>query len=162
MITTMSSILITTFLNPRVLYCIAQFQIHSRYSSNYSLKHIDTVRFTECIDYGKGKTFIQRKNTYKYNYLYQSSVSREGWRHQIRLILGKSSKWLSTPPSFFENYVAIFYDRYGCIYARRYDGQIVWNAGTWFPFLPDSYSVHITKYTRLMIIFCSLQLFCKK
>ena len=29
------------------------------------------------------------------------------------------------PPSFFENYIATFYDRYGCIYARRYDGQIV-------------------------------------
>ena len=29
------------------------------------------------------------------------------------------------PPSFLENYIAIFYDRYGCIYARRYDGQIV-------------------------------------
>ena len=70
---TMSSILttITTFLNP---YCIAQFQIHSRYSSNYSLKHIDTVRFTECINYGKGRKFIQIKNTYKFNYLYQSSV----------------------------------------------------------------------------------------
>ena len=26
-----------------------------------------------------------------------------------------------------------FYDRYGCIYARRYDDWIVWNARTWFP-----------------------------
>ena len=40
---------------------------------------------------------------------------------------------LDPHPSFSENYVAIFYDRYGCIYARRYDGQIVWNACTWFP-----------------------------
>ena len=26
---------------------------------------------------------------------------------------------------FSENYIKIFYDRYGCIYARKYEGQIV-------------------------------------
>ena len=31
----------------------------------------------------------------------------------------------SNPPSFLRNYVVSFYDRYGCIYARRYDGQIL-------------------------------------
>ena len=44
-----------------------------------------------------------------------------------------SKRPLTSPPPFSENYVAIFYDRYGCIYARRYDGQIVWNAYTWLP-----------------------------
>ena len=30
------------------------------------------------------------------------------------------------PPSFLENYDAIFfYNGYGCIYARRYEGQVV-------------------------------------
>ena len=37
------------------------------------------------------------------------------------------------PPSFLENYIANFYDRYGCIYTRSYDGWIVWNACTGFP-----------------------------
>ena len=37
------------------------------------------------------------------------------------------------PPSFLENNVANYYDRYGCTYARRYDGQLVWNACTLFP-----------------------------
>ena len=32
---------------------------------------------------------------------------------------------LDPHPSFSENYVAIFYDRYGYIYARRCGGQIV-------------------------------------
>ena len=45
----------------------------------------------------------------------------------------KKSKWPSTPPSFSENYFAIFYNGYGRIHARRYKGQIVWNAWTWFP-----------------------------
>ena len=31
----------------------------------------------------------------------------------------------SPPPSLSENFVANFYDKYGCIYAKRYDGQIV-------------------------------------
>ena len=30
----------------------------------------------------------------------------------------------SDPHLIFENCIAIFYDRYGCIYARRYDGQV--------------------------------------
>ena len=29
------------------------------------------------------------------------------------------------PGSFLENYIANFYDRYGCIYARRCDSWIV-------------------------------------
>ena len=29
------------------------------------------------------------------------------------------------PPSFSENDIAIFYNGYGCIYARRYEGQSV-------------------------------------
>ena len=34
--------------------------------------------------------------------------------------------------TFLEQF-ALFYGRYGCIYAKRYYGQIVWNACTWFP-----------------------------
>ena len=33
-------------------------------------------------------------------------------------------------PHFLENYIAFFYNGYGCIYARRYKGQIVLNACT--------------------------------
>ena len=33
-------------------------------------------------------------------------------------------------PSFLKNYVANLFNGYGCIYARRYEGQIVWNACT--------------------------------
>ena len=37
------------------------------------------------------------------------------------------------PPHFRKIILQICYDRYGCIHARRYDGQIVWNARTCFP-----------------------------
>ena len=36
------------------------------------------------------------------------------------------------PPHFWKIILQIFYNRYGCIYARRYDGQMVWNACLWF------------------------------
>ena len=54
---------------------------------------------------------------------------REGWGYWIGWIFGKIPNGLPPPPppSFLENYIAIFYDRYGCIYARRYNGWIVWN-----------------------------------
>ena len=40
--------------------------------------------------------------------------------------LGKFQTAFDSPlPSFLENYIAIFYDRFGCIYARRYHGWIV-------------------------------------
>ena len=47
-----------------------------------------------------------------------------------RMIFRKNSKGpLTPPPSFLENCVAIFfYNGYGCLYARTYEGQIVWNA----------------------------------
>ena len=46
----------------------------------------------------------------------------------------KNSKRPSTPlPHFRKIMLHIAHDRYGCIYARRYDGQIVRNACTWFP-----------------------------
>jgi len=38
---------------------------------------------------------------------------------------GKIPNSLCPPPSFLENYIAFFYDGYGCIYARRYESQIV-------------------------------------
>ena len=37
------------------------------------------------------------------------------------------------PPHFRKIMLQFFYDRYDCIYARRYYGQIVWNACSWFP-----------------------------
>ena len=36
-----------------------------------------------------------------------------------------SKRPLTPPPHFWKIILQIFYDRYGCIYARRYDGQIV-------------------------------------
>ena len=51
-----------------------------------------------------------------------------------RMIFWKNSKRPSNhPPIFLEIILQIFYDRYGCIFARRYDGWIVWSACTWFP-----------------------------
>ena len=60
---------------------------------------------------------------------------REGWRYQIRWIFGNVSNGLRPPLIFGKLYCNFFYNGYGCIiiYARRYDGQIVWNACTWFP-----------------------------
>ena len=37
---------------------------------------------------------------------------------------------LTPPPHFWKIMLQIFYKGYGCIRARRYDGQIVWNACT--------------------------------
>ena len=37
----------------------------------------------------------------------------------------KNPKRPSTPPHFRKIMLQIFYDRYGSIYARRYDGQVV-------------------------------------
>ena len=66
--------------------------------------------------------------------LQNKTVLREGSGFQIRWTFGKIPNGLQTPPpSYSEDYIAIFYDRHGCIYARMYDGQIVWNACTWFP-----------------------------
>ena len=53
---------------------------------------------------------------------------REGSRYQIGWIFGKFQIAFDHPPSFLEKYVANFYNEYGCIYARRYASQIVWNA----------------------------------
>ena len=49
--------------------------------------------------------------------------------------MNKNSKGpLPPPPPYFRKIMLqIFYDRYGCIYARRYDDQTVSNACTWFP-----------------------------
>ena len=37
------------------------------------------------------------------------------------------------PPHFGKLECSFFYNGYGRMYARRYEGQIVWNACTWFP-----------------------------
>ena len=52
---------------------------------------------------------------------------------QIGWIFGNIPNGLRPAPLSLENYIAIFYNGYGCIYARRYESQIVWNACTWFP-----------------------------
>ena len=57
---------------------------------------------------------------------------REGSGDQIGWIFGKIPNGL-WPPFIFKIILQIFYNGYGCIYARRYEGQIVWNACTWFP-----------------------------
>ena len=57
---------------------------------------------------------------------------REGWRYQMGWIFGKIPN-SPRPPPHFRKMFQIVYDIYDCIYARRYDGQIVWNACTWFP-----------------------------
>ena len=40
--------------------------------------------------------------------------------------------WLP-PPHFWKIILQFFYNGYGCKYARRYEGEIVWNECTWFP-----------------------------
>ena len=55
---------------------------------------------------------------------------QQGFGCQIRWIRKKSKRLSTPPPSFSEHYIAIVYDRYGCLYARRYEGQIVWTACT--------------------------------
>ena len=51
-----------------------------------------------------------------------------------RMNFQKNSTRPSTPtPHFRKIMLQFFYDRYGCIYGRKYDGQIVWNACTRFP-----------------------------
>ena len=53
------------------------------------------------------------------------TLVREGSRYQIGEFLEKFQKAFDPPPSVLENYVVILYNGYGCIYARRYKGQIV-------------------------------------
>ena len=46
----------------------------------------------------------------------------------------KSDEFQTAPAPHFRTIILqFFYDRHGCIYARRCEGQIVWNACTWFP-----------------------------
>ena len=48
-----------------------------------------------------------------------------------RMNFWNNSKWpLTPPPHFWKIMLQIFYNGYGYIYARRYEGQIVWNACT--------------------------------
>ena len=77
---------------------------------------------------GEGKMMNIFYKTIKYSCICEPSVKmskaqflniedlliRDGSSHQIRLIFGKIPNDLR-PPQFLENYIAIFYDRYGCI-----------------------------------------------
>ena len=59
------------------------------------------------------------------------TLLREGSSYQIGWIFGKIPNGLSPPnPHFWKIMLQFFYNGYGCIYARRYEGQIVWNACT--------------------------------
>ena len=51
---------------------------------------------------------------------------REGSRYQIGWIFGKILNGLwPPPPHFWKSMLQFFYNGYGCIYARRYEGQSV-------------------------------------
>ena len=66
---------------------------------------------------------VEEKNPLFFNHRTKAIASKGRVALPNRMNFWKSSKWPSTlPPYFFENYITIFYDRYGCIYARRYDG----------------------------------------
>ena len=58
----------------------------------------------------------------------------EGWRYQIGWIFGKIPNSLRPSRLIFGKWYCNFlWHDYGSIYARRYDGWIVWNTCTWFP-----------------------------
>ena len=58
---------------------------------------------------------------------------REGWLSQIGWKIGKNPNGLQPPLHIRKIMLQIFCNRYGRIYARRYEGQIIWNAFIWFP-----------------------------
>ena len=58
---------------------------------------------------------------------------REGWLSQIGWKIGKNPNGLQPPLHIRKIMLQIFCNRYGRIYARRYEGQIIWNACIWFP-----------------------------
>ena len=93
------------------------------------------------------KHFIKLSNVrdtcmmYKVNNAYPAQTCvrfcfsvREGWRYQIGWIFGNIPIGLWPPsPHFRKTMLQFFYNWYGPIYTRRYEGQIVWNACTWIP-----------------------------
>ena len=68
---------------------------------------------------------------------YCNFKSKLGWTNCLGFGLQQDEEKVQTafnpPPSFSGIMLQIIFDWYGCIYARRYDGQIVWNACTRFP-----------------------------
>ena len=54
---------------------------------------------------------------------------RERWLFQIRWIFKKTKRPSTPPPYFRKIMLQIFNNGYGRIYARRYEGQIVWMKG---------------------------------
>ena len=85
-------------------------------------------------------SFLKLQNTVILKYLqhqlfFMLSASYHKGRVRLpnRMNFQKNSKRTSTPSPYFRKIMLQhFYDRYGCIYAWRYDGQIVWNTCTWF------------------------------
>ena len=53
---------------------------------------------------------------------------RVGWLRQIGWSFGKIPNGLQPPPHFRKIMLQFSYNGYGTIYARRYEGKIVWNA----------------------------------
>ena len=84
----------------------------------------------ECV--GSGKLFFSKPPT---DYVPDNVKSASKCKKQIKVLLKSLGKGPATksdellekfqtafdpPASFLENYIANFYDLYGCIYARRY------------------------------------------
>ena len=84
----------------------------------------------ECV--GSGKLFFSKPPT---DYVPDNVKSANKCKKQIKVLLKSLGKGPATksdellekfqtafdpPASFLENYIANFYDLYGCIYARRY------------------------------------------
>ena len=65
---------------------------------------------------------------------------REGWGYWIGWIFGKIPNGLR-PPSFLENYIATFYDRYGCIYANK----------SYFRMVLTKNTLHLGSEKRLLV-----------
>ena len=78
---------------------------------------------------------------------------REGSRYQIGWIFWKNSKRPLTPPLIFGIF---FYHGYGCIYARRYKGQIAWNACTAHAFFKVCHVLILSCYAFFHSCSCSL------
>ena len=69
-----------------------------------------------------------------YNDFWKNFCLREGWLYKIGWFFGKVPNGPWPSPYHFRKIILQFvFNGYGRIYARRYEGQIVWNACRWFP-----------------------------
>ena len=92
----------------------------------------------ECIDSrvaGKGIPIMSLSFSFQFQpfkpTVIISNMLRDGSRYQIGWIFGKIPNGLQPPTLHFRKIMLqILYSGYGRVYARRYEGQIVWNACT--------------------------------